>query len=957
MKLKLTAFMLLLAGNLTTQANPITRAEARLVAQELVGISDNSTDDVPVAPYYIFSRGEGHGFVIVSGDDSTTPILGYTEQGDYDADQMPEQLQAMLRGWGKAIGEVQARRQQAPAGKRRAKARAVAEYKQGWASVDPLIETHWHQSAPYNNLAPIKQGQGRCMTGCVATAGSQVAYYFRRDNNTELQYDTPTYSYGTPITVSLPKGTPLKWNLMKKSGTGTAQQDSAVAVLMYALGTSAWLTYGDGDGTATSGHNYKMGDAMRGQLGLNYEQRYKDDMSDRSWETLIYNNLKTRRPMLYSGVSESQGGHSVVLDGYQANTGLFHFNFGWGGQGDGWYTVDNETGMNGFHDYMDLVYNITPQRQNLSGAISEQTTVYHRTPSTVRVSVKNNGTLDYSGFQLLTNTQLKVPSTTATAKDETTVVVSGGEAQLEFTLNQPTLRDELYLFLCDMNKNPLDTLLLSVTPTVADMRLQSFSVDASDEVLTEGAQQYPVVNNTSVAAKATVTNQQGGTYCKPTLQCVLYSLDTATGEWANVSSRQVNDQTFETGETKTIVFTFNNLKEGTFYKAEMVSTVRATQASELQMEEGQGVQLFTVRPSDLVVTPTGDRTATVSGRWNETLFSRLASDASVTTYDISQLTQLNSQPMAANPNALFYGTAEQTDLLKFSNVVAGDQCAHLVVHTNAEFMPSKAFTAERATLVLAHASSSAWQSALVPFAAKVPYGMQVRQASGIERNLVSHDHVTEVEPMSAILYITGHQALDSLTGSQVTVGTATETRLFDDILFASTLNNPMPDGAKVLGVFATMNYYMAPDAGQTVLPAFQPALTGATIARMRVSEEPATERNYALLAQAINEAYNAIGQHTDPAATTLADVLKQAEDMLSYRTTSDATDISSTANRLSDAVAQYAGGGVNGVSLLPDTSKPTGVRYYNLAGQRLSQRPASGVVIIVENGKARKLRL
>ena len=249
MKLRWIAGSLLMSTVMAVQANPITRQEARQAVEQLVSINDNTTDEVEVSPYYIFSRGDGQGFVIASGDDSTAPILGIVETGNYDESLLPEQLLLMLQSWRERIGQVQ---KQPSKGIRKApRARAIAAYKQNWEDVPALVKTHWHQSAPYNNLAPIKNGQ-RCMTGCVATAGSQVTYYFHRDNPTELQYDTPTYGYGTPVTESLPKGTPIRWDLMRLSGNGTEAQNNAVATLMYALGTSAWLTYGDGDGLATS---------------------------------------------------------------------------------------------------------------------------------------------------------------------------------------------------------------------------------------------------------------------------------------------------------------------------------------------------------------------------------------------------------------------------------------------------------------------------------------------------------------------------------------------------------------------------------------------------------------------------------------------------------------------------------------------------------------------------------
>ena len=58
---RFSLLLLFVSFVLAVSANPIDRAEARLVAQEFVGIDDATSDDVPVAPYYIFSRGAGKG--------------------------------------------------------------------------------------------------------------------------------------------------------------------------------------------------------------------------------------------------------------------------------------------------------------------------------------------------------------------------------------------------------------------------------------------------------------------------------------------------------------------------------------------------------------------------------------------------------------------------------------------------------------------------------------------------------------------------------------------------------------------------------------------------------------------------------------------------------------------------------------------------------------------------------
>ena len=179
---KVSTLLLLLAGMvLGASANPIDRAEARLLAEECVGIDDTSDDTGPIAPYYIFSRGAGKGFVIVSGDDSTAPILGYTEQGDFDETREAPQLLAMLEHYATVVETLQAEGRNAPCRVGPARARA---------SISPLLTSHWHQTAPYNNRVPKLADGSRALTGCVATAGSQVFYYWRKDMPDTTQMGT-----------------------------------------------------------------------------------------------------------------------------------------------------------------------------------------------------------------------------------------------------------------------------------------------------------------------------------------------------------------------------------------------------------------------------------------------------------------------------------------------------------------------------------------------------------------------------------------------------------------------------------------------------------------------------------------------------------------------------------------------------------------------------------------------
>ncbi len=62
------------------------------------GMSRNiaGTVQTETSPYYVFNATDSRGFVIVSGDDCVGDnlVLGYTEQGSFDENNVPANMQA-----------------------------------------------------------------------------------------------------------------------------------------------------------------------------------------------------------------------------------------------------------------------------------------------------------------------------------------------------------------------------------------------------------------------------------------------------------------------------------------------------------------------------------------------------------------------------------------------------------------------------------------------------------------------------------------------------------------------------------------------------------------------------------------------------------------------------------------------------------------------------------------------
>lgn len=962
-KYALTACALLLG--MQAQANPISRREARQVAQQFVGISDTTSDDVANAPFYVFSRGAGKGYVIASGDDETAPILGYTDQGDYDPDNLPDGLKNMLASWKQKIEALQ---QTQKTRTRKAPKRSVAQrlqvsaYKSQWVDVEPLVKTHWSQGYPYNMLAPRRSDNNQqALSGCEATAASQIVYYFRRDNPDTLIYATPTYNeswFHAPVTMSLPAGTPVRYDLMKLSGSGTLQQDSAVAVLMYAVGTCAHLGYGYQDGTATAGNTDKMGESISGQFHLTNDYLGKWNYSQESWENMVYSNVRGGRPLLYSGSSSSQGGHAVVLDGYQASTGLFHFNFGWGGQGDGYYTVDDSTGMNGFSSGQEALANITPKRQNLKGSL-DCSTMYYRTEGQITATVTNLGTLSYRGTYIYCSYTNTLPSR-STDSEATTYIASGDSASFTFTY-RPTQNKRLYIWLTDANQNILDTMSVAVSQSVADLHLNNISVEAGTERVNHDGISYQQVNDNSANIAVSITNGANGSYCQPVFTCQLDTLNGTTGEWVKCATRAMNKMIFEVGETRDTTFTFTGLQENRYYRASMQKRVNAGLRTDMIFDTPDSIVYFIVKNPTLAVTVHG-RTATVTGDWSAARFTNLANDPSVTAYDMTAVSQLATQPKAANANALFFVSAPITGANK--NIVTNGVCDSLEIHTSYEFATPTAFTANKAVLVLDSARAGQWGDVLMPFRASLPYGMQGRVITEVARARLTVSNVREVEAMTPMLYLTDRDALRTIEATGVTISTDTTGTSVDGLWRGSTLQTTLSRDAALLTPTSGVPAYKQYDKGTALAP-FATELDTLYSNGYRISNsaDVSVDRNYMLLADTINLAYQVIAEYGEGARAFLADSLKKSEDIFTYYTYSGKQypECREAYINLGKAIRAFLANpvtdGIREVEVSDDTQADDAdapVAYYSLDGRRLTQ-PQRGIVIVKKGHKTWKM--
>ena len=799
-----------------------------------------------LAPLYFIDRGDNAGFVIVSGDNCLPEIIGYTESGNYVEEDMPPAFMDMMEGFAQIIEKAQAAN--APA---RVQTRAASNR----VTIQPLIKTHWHQSAPYNNLAPISTSTGgHAVTGCTCTAAVMILHYFQRDLTDVLLATTPTYNNGdAPVTVSYPKGTPIQWDLMLNQYTGNEPDEmaNAVAVLNAAFGAAIKQEYGAG---ATSGYISNIVDGYRDYFNVSSKCEYQtlgQNISQDVWEERIYSNLSKKQPMVYAGVHPDQGGHAIILDGYNPKNNLYHFNFGWGGSGDGYFTLDANSGIGGFSEQQGMVFDITPNKPNLKGKLHVAKQTSKRTETTIRVEVTNNGTLDYSGFNLYWSTNTRQPSSsTSVSASNTTLKLVTGESG-EFTTSfKPSSDKKHYIYLTDKKCNILDMAEIEVTATDTEVSFESFGLITSANTEEHQGETFHLLYNNTTTAMATLTNAAEGTPAQPGLRMNLYSYDEETNEMKKARTISFETAPLQPGETKEVEATVNRLSSNTRYALIINRELNNLDNNNaLKLATNDTIIRFKVYAPTLEVVSAQGNTMVLKGDWDARKFSELATDASIARYDLTQVSGISGQPIAPNPNALFYVATP----VEGYNIVYQNHIDELRLQHGYTFAPVASHTASVATFT-PQWNVGQWNTLSLPFTAIVPEGYICRRptkfASTTLREAALTDTVLSGKPY---LLMASRENPAPIMGKDITLcmeadttgGAIFEAILRDTVAGIETLVLDLDPSEE-------LQYFSLVDSG-TPLTAFTGILR-LTAKRIRASVNSTSDQAYKVLAEAISTA-------------------------------------------------------------------------------------------------------
>ena len=280
--------------------------------------------------YYVFNVGQDEGFVIVSGDDRAETVLGYSDKGSFDADKIPSNMAAWLKGY---EAQIRALRENDVSVSKKMVARA------SYPTVEPIVKVHWDQNSPYNKYCrlDLPNYHINAPTGCVATAMAQAMSVYRYPSATTAEIPYYEVDFGPSGIASydpIPADTPIDWNNMDVLNYNGSEDDTkikAIANFMSYCGRSVNTVYNGGGSEAPISD---VAYALKTYFGYGKQTAYKqrDWSSGKDWNQMIYHEVASGRPVIYGGQTAEDGGegHAFIVDGYDGEMDAFHINWGWG---------------------------------------------------------------------------------------------------------------------------------------------------------------------------------------------------------------------------------------------------------------------------------------------------------------------------------------------------------------------------------------------------------------------------------------------------------------------------------------------------------------------------------------------------------------------------------------------------------------------------------------------------
>ncbi len=368
---KLVLFTLLLVAVMPLMAQQRSDAEMEAIARQqfmsgkakgMKALSPTSLKRVHSdQAYAVYSPSNAEGFVVVSRDDRMQPVLGYAN-GSFDMATVP----CNMKWW---LGEVEKTYERL---QKKGPNDGTPNGDGGDAGlIDLPFITKWGQDAPYDLQVPVAGAP----TGCIAVVMAQLMNYHQWPLSARFrgyyEYDeisgdvTSEPSYERKIVeqdVDSRYVWPMKFacgiyvdeNGDVKSETYTDEELEQIARLMRDCGLAVGMYYSPG---WSDGVNEYLGwsgaDPMMCAYAFPAVFSYSDKsvrfhnrafFSHHEWLSTITHELEQGYPIIYGGTADDEilYDHEFIVHGIDAQ-GMLKINWGWKGNYDGYYHVDDLT--------------------------------------------------------------------------------------------------------------------------------------------------------------------------------------------------------------------------------------------------------------------------------------------------------------------------------------------------------------------------------------------------------------------------------------------------------------------------------------------------------------------------------------------------------------------------------------------------------------------------------------
>lgn len=369
--------MMVLSAHATAQVVP--EAQARQIAQRFATSTTSSgARRMPAAvgksvtlawksavggddsELYVYNVPSG-GFIIVSGDEGTErEVLGWSDSGSFDADQLPDNLQYLVEGYAKGIA---AYRKEAPSLQGTAASRPRRAPVSGYGKVEPLLKTTWGQDIDL---------YGHRYAGCVATAVAGILNYHRWpkqgygshtnfwDANHSIDFTQSSYAWGNMNDDDYEKRKPARQKLLNDIGCAVNMHyDQTSGSEAYTSNALKALVTNFGYDESRIVYGYASGATLRDELRAGRPVYYAG--YDTIWtDVWVYDR--------YMRLPQNTISHAMIIDGF-SDDGLFHIDFGWDGSCNGYFTMqvirpygENDK-THSYAPFGEMIYGIVPQKR------------------------------------------------------------------------------------------------------------------------------------------------------------------------------------------------------------------------------------------------------------------------------------------------------------------------------------------------------------------------------------------------------------------------------------------------------------------------------------------------------------------------------------------------------------------------------------------------------------------